>query len=212
MAEKDPAPYPLVPANGRARSDEESVTAAHSAELRKKKRMKCIAYVVAFAVFQTIIIAVFALTVMRIKSPKFRVREASFLSTFDVTNASFNLAMDTQFTVKNTNFGHFKYDYGSVTFAYKGMAIGETQIGEARVRARSTKKVNAIVTLSANNLPSNSGLSFDLGLGLLRLTSYSKLDGKVQLMKVIKKKKSAQMDCSMEINLRLRTIQNLQCM
>ena len=209
MAEKEQSPYPLVPTNGHARSDEESDKG--SAELRKKKRMKCIVYIVAFAVFQTIIIVVFALFVMRFRSPKFRVRDASFVSTFDFTNASFDLVMGAQFTIKNTNFGHFKYEHGIVRFSYDGTTVGKAELGEARARARSTKKVYALVTLSSSDLPTNSKLTSDLGGGILPLTSNSNLDGKIHLMKVIKKKKSALMDCTLEVNLGMKKIQNVQC-
>ncbi|KAK9994622.1 hypothetical protein SO802_024325 [Lithocarpus litseifolius] len=210
MAEKEQSPYPLVPTNGHARSDEESDK--ESTELRKKKRMKCVAYVVAFAVFQTIIIVVFVLFVMRFKSPKFRVRDASFISTFNFTNDSFDLVMDAQFTIKNTNFGHFKYERGIVTFSYDGMTVGEAELRKARARARSTKKVSALVTLSSSsNLPTNSKLTSDLGGGILPLTCNSKLDGKIHLMKVIKKKKSALMDCTLDVNLGMKKIQNVQC-
>ena len=209
MAEKEQSPYPLVPTNGHARSDEESDKG--SAELRKKKRMKCIVYIVAFAVFQTIIIVVFALFVMRFKSPKFRVRDASFINTFNFTNDSFDLVMDCQFTIKNTNFGHFKYEHGIVRFSYDGITVGKAELGEARARARSTKKVYALVTLSSSDLPTNSKLTSDLGGGILPLTSNSNLDGKIHLMKVIKKKKSALMDCTLEVNLGMKKIQNVQC-
>ena len=209
MAEKEQSPYPLVPTNGHARSDEESDKG--SAELRKKKRMKCVAYIVTFAVFQTIIIVVFALFVMRFRSPKFRVRDASFVSTFNFTNASFDLVMDTQFTIKNTNFGHFKYENGIVKFSYDGMIVGEAKLDEARARARSTKKVDRLVTLSSSDLPTNSKLTSDLGGGILPLTSNSKLDGKIHLMKVIKKKKSALLDCTLDVNLGMKKIQNVQC-
>lgn len=209
MAEKEQSPDPLVPTNGHARSDE--VSDKGSAELRKKKRTKCIVYIVAFAVFQTIIIVVFALFVMRFKSPKFRVRDALFISTFNFTNDSFDLIMDAQFTIKNTNFGHFKYEYGIVRFSYDGVTVGEAKLGEARARARSTKKVRGLVTLSSSNLITNSKLTSDLGGGILPLTSNSKLDGKIHLMKVIKKKKSALMDCTLDVNLGMKKIQNVQC-
>ena len=61
-------------------------------EERRKKRMKCFAYVAAFAVFQTDVMLVFAVVVMKVRTPKFRVRSATFddfqVSTL-VTNASF---------------------------------------------------------------------------------------------------------------------------
>ncbi|KAL0371867.1 UNVERIFIED_CONTAM: hypothetical protein Scaly_0868300 [Sesamum calycinum] len=62
----------------------------------KRSSKKCLAYVAAFVVFQTAVILVFALTVMKVKSPKV--------------------------TIKNTNFGHFKYQnstFPSCTTAYK---------------------------------------------------------------------------------------------
>lgn len=205
------SPHPLAPANGHARSDDESFT-AHTKELRKKKRTKCIAYIAAFAVFliAIVIILAFALPMIRFKSPKFRLLGASF-SPIDLTSSSFSLPMNAQFTVKNTNFGPFKYEYGNVRFAYKGMTVGEATIEKARARARSTKKLNATITLSSLNLPNNSGIAGDLAGGLLPLTSYSKLDGEVQILKVFKKKKSAQMDCTMDINLGLLEMQNLKC-
>ncbi|XWS61253.1 hypothetical protein CRYUN_Cryun07bG0110000 [Craigia yunnanensis] len=212
MAEKSQSPYPLVPVNGHSRSDEESVS-AHSKELKKKKRMKCLLYIVLFAVFQTGIILLFALTVMRIRNPKFRVRSGSF-DTFDVgTEASptFNLRMNTQFTVKNTNFGHFKYELGTVTFAYRGTPVGQATIQKARARARSTKKVDVLLNLSSRSLSNTNELGSDISMGVLPLTSYSKLDGKIHLMKVIKRKKSAQMNCTMDIETASRTLGNIIC-
>ncbi|GLT43544.1 hypothetical protein SLA2020_174840 [Shorea laevis] len=136
MAEKNQSPYPLAPvANGHTRSDEESATAvAQSKEQKKKKRMTCMVYSLAFAVFQTGIILLFALTVMRFKNPKFRIGYASLeISILGTENdSSFNLKLKTQFTVKNTNFGHFKYEDRAVTFTY-GVTILSTFIYIIRI-------------------------------------------------------------------------------
>ncbi|XVE58449.1 hypothetical protein DITRI_Ditri04bG0170200 [Diplodiscus trichospermus] len=213
MAEKTESPYPLAPGNGHSRNDQESA-AAHSKELKKKKRMKCLFYIVLFAVLQTGIILFFALTFMRIRNPKFRVQSGSFIDSFDVgTEAShtFNLRMNTRFTVKNTNFGHFKYEPGTVTFAYRGTPIGQASIQKARARARSTKKFDAVVELRSRSLSNTSELGRDISSGVLRLTSYSKLDGKIHLMKVIKRNKSAQMNCTMEIKISSKTLGNVMC-
>ncbi|XP_022737532.1 late embryogenesis abundant protein At1g64065-like [Durio zibethinus] len=214
MAEKSESPYPLVAGNGYLRSDGETVVAPDSKELKKKKRMKCLLYIVLFAVFQTGIILLFALTVMRIRNPKFRVRSGSFVDIFNVgteASPSFDLRMNTQFTVKNTNFGHFKYELGTVTFAYRGTPVGQATIHKARTRARSTKKVDVVVELRSSSLSNTIELGRDISSGVLPLTSYSKLDGKIHLMKVIKRKKSAQMNCTMEINIALRTLGNIMC-
>ncbi|KAL6320818.1 hypothetical protein AAG906_008818 [Vitis piasezkii] len=196
MAEKDA--YPLAPANGHARNDAESA-AVHADELRRKKRMKCIIYLILFVVFQSIVILVFALTVMKVKSPKFRVREASF-SSFEVNpgTPSFSMKMNAQLGVKNTNFGHFKFDNSTIVFSYMGIPVGEAFVPKARARARTTKKLNVTVDLTSTALASMNSHS-------------SKLSGKVHLMKVMKKKKSAQMNCTMEVNTQLQSIQNVKC-
>ncbi|XP_059667135.1 late embryogenesis abundant protein At1g64065-like [Cornus florida] len=208
MAEKEQQPvYPLAPANGYARSDEE---AAQSKELRRKKRMKWLAYGVAFVVFQTGIILLFALTVMKIKTPKFRVRSATF-GTFTTNNASFDIQMTAELGVKNTNFGHYKFEASSIAFLYRDVQVGTATFPNARARARSTKKFTVFVDLSSTNLATNSMLGSDLSSQVLQLTSTSKLNGKVHLMKVIKKKKSTEMSCTMQINLSARQLQNVKC-
>ncbi|KAA8539976.1 hypothetical protein F0562_026668 [Nyssa sinensis] len=203
--------YPMPQANGPTKHDEEAAT-VQSEELRRKKRMKYLAYGVAFVVFQTGIILIFALTVMKIKTPKFRFRSATF-ENFDVVAASpsFNIKMNAEVGVKNTNFGHYKFDNSTITFFYKGTPVGSAIVPNGRARARSTKKFNIVVDLISTSLPSTSELGNDIGSGVLLLSSQSTLRGKVELFKVMKKKKSTQMDCSMTINLGDRTIEDLKC-
>ncbi|GLT31255.1 hypothetical protein SLA2020_060030 [Shorea laevis] len=212
MAEKNQSPYPLAPvANGHTRSDEESVTAAaQSKELKKKKRIKCLVYILAFAVFQTGIILLFALTVMRFKNPKFRIGNATLEdSHFGTENASsFNLTLNTHVTVKNTNFGHFKYEDGTVTFTYDDATVGTVTVQKGRARARSTKKVDLEVNLKYNGPLVNTGGRIP---EFLRLSSQAKLEGKIHLMKVIKKKKSAEMNCTMDIVTATKEIDNITC-
>ncbi|XP_059669747.1 late embryogenesis abundant protein At1g64065-like [Cornus florida] len=213
MAEKDQTPtYPLAPTNGYVRSDEEAAGSELSKELCRKKRMKCLAYAVAFAVFQTGVILIFSLTVMKIKNPKFRVRSASF-ETFEVvaSNPSFNLRMNAELGVKNTNFGHYKFDNSTITFFYKGVQVGSAIVPNARAKARSTKKFNVVVDLSSTGVPSNSELGSDLDSGILPLSSQSNLKGKVELMKVMKKKKSVDMNCTMELNISTKELRHLTC-
>ncbi|KAL6132088.1 PREDICTED: uncharacterized protein LOC101302889 [Fragaria vesca subsp. vesca] len=211
------SPYPLMPsAPSYMRSDQEAAASAppSAEELRHKKRMRCLLYVSIFAVFQVVVITVFALTVMKIKSPKFRVRTAS-ITGFEVgsaSNPSFNLEMDVHFGVKNTNFGHFEYEDGIVVFTYRDVRIGQTNVEEERVRARSTRKVDvSSVDLTSRGLPANSRLGSDISTGIIPITISSKLDGKIHLMKIIKKKKSAQMNCTMEVVLATKSVQNVVC-
>ncbi|XVF50906.1 hypothetical protein PTKIN_Ptkin04bG0141200 [Pterospermum kingtungense] len=184
------------------------------AELKRKKRMKLFAYAAAFAVFQTIVILVFSLTVMRIKNPKFRVRSITVEDlTYNSTpnSPSFNMKLNAEVTVKNTNFGHFKFENTTILFDYGGVQVGEAFVEKGRAKARSTKKMNVTVDLNSNNIKANSNLGSDILSGILTLTSHSKLSGKVHLMKLIKKNKSAGMNCTLTVNLASRAIQDMKC-
>ncbi|KAK9293296.1 hypothetical protein L1049_021288 [Liquidambar formosana] len=209
MARNEQSTSPLAPANRYARSDTESATTL-SKELRRKRNMKRLAYFAAFAVFQTIVILVFSLTVMRIKSPKFRVQSAR-IENLTTINGALSMTFYAQVGVKNTNFGHFKYENSTIAFAYRGIPVGEATVVKARAKARSTKKIDVIADLASSILSSNSEFASDISVGILPLTSQSRLNGKVHLMKIMKKKKSTQMNCTMEVNIVAQTIQNLKC-
>lgn len=76
MAEEYKAGYPLAPANDYSQSDEEAFGATSSKRCRKKWK-KWLLHGVAFAIFQTGIIVLFTLTVMKVQTPKFRLQSAN---------------------------------------------------------------------------------------------------------------------------------------
>ncbi|KAG6688488.1 hypothetical protein I3843_11G125700 [Carya illinoinensis] len=213
--------HPLAPANTYPRSDEESNTSQSDEQLKRKKRIRLAMYIAAFAVFQTIVIVIFSLTVLKVKTPKLRLSStAEFLklntstSTGGSTQASppfFDIRFITQVRVKNTNFGPYKYDSTNATFLYQGVTVGEFIIPKGKARMLSTKKVDVTVNLNSNDIKSTMSLGSELETGLLKLDSQAKLSGKVELMFVMKKKKSAQMNCTVSIHLSNRAFQDLSC-
>lgn len=189
----------------------------------KRNNKKCLAYVAAFVVFQTAIILIFALTVMRIRSPKLRfgavvtVENLNFTTGNNATTNSpfFDMKLMAQVTVKNTNFGHFRYENSTIRILYGGMQVGEAAVLKARARARQTRRFNVTVDISSGMLLMSSNYSNilrnDIGSGVLALSSEAELKGKVHLMKVIKRNKSSEMNCTMRINLGTRAVQDLNC-
>ncbi|GLU21179.1 hypothetical protein SLE2022_373360 [Rubroshorea leprosula] len=93
----------------------------------------------------------------------------------------------------------------------QGTLIGEATIVKARARARTTKKVNVTFVASSGKVSSNSQLGDDIESGIIPLGSHARLDGKIILFKVFKKKKSAEMNCIMDVNTTTKEIQNLKC-
>ncbi|XP_058206043.1 uncharacterized protein LOC131319686 [Rhododendron vialii] len=197
--------HPLAPVNGYARSDAEAAT-TNTEELRRQKRKKYLIYFAAFVVFQTLIIVLFSLTVMKVKTPKFRVRSSSWINMVDVQQTSFTLNMNAEFGIKNTNFGPYKYDSTMVYFQYNGIQVGSAVIPKSKANFLSTKKINVPVDLSSANLSGNTSNS-----EYLTLTSTARLSGKVELMLIFKKKKAVNMDCIMDVNTRTRELLNIVC-
>ncbi|KAM5572329.1 hypothetical protein ABKV19_012410 [Rosa sericea] len=210
MAEKTHQAYPLAPANGYTRSDGESLVSED--ELKRRKRIRLFTYISVFIVFQIIVMAVFGLTVMKVKTPKLRLGAIN-VQDFNSAPAtpSFDTTFTTQIRVKNTNWGPYKFDAGTITFMYQGVAIGQVTVPKSKAGMRSTKKMNVEVTLNANGLPSSSNLGSELNSGVLTLNSQAKLTGKVELMLIMKKKKSATMDCTIAFDLSTKTVKSLEC-
>lgn len=200
--------------------EEESATIANHQDIHKKNRMKFLAYFLVFFLCQTGIILLFALTLMKVRTPKFRVHNATF-ETFDVNVGtgnpsfnSFNLRMNVELELKNNNFGDYKYLNGTVYFFYDGDPIGEAVFPKSKAGIRSTKKFYVVVNISSLtskgprqrvNAPGSAAG------GVLTLKSRSKLRGKVELIKVLKKKISTNMDCDLTFGVSDRAIRQISC-
>lgn len=186
-----------------------------AAELRRRKRIEQIAECATFMLLSILLILIpLALTVTRIKNPKFRltVAEVENLSySPDIDSPSFSMRFHVQVSVENTNFGEFRYENSSVAFAYRHLTVAAATIAKARVPAKSTRNVNVTVGISSDNALRNPKLGNDVRSGMLSLSSYGRLNGTVHLMKMKERRKSAVMNCTMAVNLAEGTIQDLQC-
>lgn len=176
----------------------------------RSKRKKCLAYIIAGVIAQTIIIVLFVLLVMRIRNLKVRIDSVS-VESHTYTNSSFTVKLNAEISVKNTNFGEFKFDNSTATISYNGTKVGEFTIIMSRAKFRSTKRFNVTVTATSAKVSTKSLLASDLSSGKLPLTSYAKLSGKVHLLMIFKKKKSAELSCSMAVNTKSQAIENLTC-
>jgi len=209
MAERTRQADPLAPSNGYTRSDAESLQSAD--ELKRKKRIKLAVYIGIFIVFQIIVITVISLTVMKVKTPKVRLGNINIQDLNSVpATPSFDAKFTTQIRIKNTNWGRYKFDASNVTFLYQGATVGQVDIPKSKAGMLSTKKVNVEVSLSSSSL-SSSNLGSELSSGVLTLNSAAKLTGKVELMLIMKKKKSSNMDCTIAFELSSKTLRSLQC-
>ncbi|CAA2974330.1 late embryogenesis abundant At1g64065-like [Olea europaea subsp. europaea] len=176
-------------------------------------RRKCLSYIIAGIILQMLIMLVFVLIFLRIRNPKVRFRALTVENIIANSpgSPSFSMKLSAQVTVKNTNFGHFKFPDSPISIFYKGTLVGESDIPKRRAKARSTEKMNITISVDSKKVSSSSTLIRDINSGKIPLSGNATLHGKVHLLEVIKKKKTAKMDCTMDVNIKAKTIENLKC-
>ncbi|KAL0318069.1 UNVERIFIED_CONTAM: hypothetical protein Sangu_2221200 [Sesamum angustifolium] len=174
---------------------------------------KCLAFTVTAVILQILIIPVFVIVFLRARTPKVRFGsltvEALTLSSNASTQPSLSMRLNTQLTIKNKNFGGFKFSESAISIVYRGNVVGSGVIPGSGVGARSTKKLNVTVDVESNKDPF---LSRDLNSGRVTVSSHARLEGRVRLLMIVKKKKTGSMNCTMDVDTRTRAVTNLNCM
>ncbi|CAN6546657.1 unnamed protein product [Malus baccata var. baccata] len=110
-----------------------------------------------------------------------------------------NISIGILVTVKNPNYGGFKYENSTVHISYRGNVVAEAPIRDDTVPARSTHNITSVVSILADKLVTNSHFSGDMAVGVLNFTSETTLHGKVNLLKVFKMKATSYSDCNISI-------------
>ncbi|XP_048422604.1 uncharacterized protein LOC125469380 [Pyrus x bretschneideri] len=190
-----------------ARKNNDAESLQSTDELKRQKIIKLATYIGIFIVFQIIVITVISLTIMKVKTPKVRLGNINVQALNSVlATSSFDAKFTTQLRVKNTNWGPYKFDAGTVTFLYQRVDVRQVFIPKSKAGMLSTKKIDVEVSLNLNALPSRSVLGTKLSRWVLTLSNQTILTGKVELMFIMKKKKSAIIDYTMTFDLSAKTI------
>ena len=179
-----------------------------------KRRSKYLVYTLAGFVTLLAVCLAFASTVLKVRNPKLEMISAKVMHISYSTSpsASFNVTMIASLTIMNPNFGRFNYDNSTVNVLYGVISVGARETVGARVEARETKEIDVMVNMrSSKKLLASGNLTNDIHSGTVKLRSYAKLSGTVQLLKIVKKRKTIVMACIMNLNLTSHSIHHVQC-
>lgn len=163
---------------------------------------KLLFYITESIAFLTIIIVAIVLTFMHKTTPNLRFHSLT-VETLTLTNSSFSISLNAQITLKNSNFGQFRFPDGRIAILHRGSAVGDAVIPGGRAKARSTEKMNVTVAVQSRNDDGEY-----LSLGKITLWSNATLKGKIR---VIKRRATATMNCTMDVDIRTTAVQNLKC-
>ncbi|XP_030547982.1 late embryogenesis abundant protein At1g64065 [Rhodamnia argentea] len=212
MVERDQV-WPLAP-SGSLRSDQDEAS-VFAKNVRKQRFIKCCGCIIAFMLILAVVIIILAFTVFRVKEPVIKMNEVTVtrleLVNGTVPKPGVNMSLIADVSVKNPNAASFKYSNTTTTLYYHGTVVGEARGPPGKSRAWRTMRMNISVDIITDSLLSNPNLKTDTKLGLLPMSSYSRIPGRVNMLNIVKKHVIVKMNCTMTVNISSRAIQEQKC-
>lgn len=204
---------PLAPATERPSSDEEEATVKKP---RNRKCLKCCGCIIALFLIIAIVIVILIFTVFRVKDPvirlnNFTVTHLELMNNSNIPKPGTNISVIADVSVKNPNIASFKYSNTTTTLFYYGTLAGEARGPPGKAKARRTTRMNVSVDMITDRLMSNPNLSVEVGSGVLSLTSYSRVPGRIKILKIIRRHVTVKMNCSVTFNISSLAIQSTKC-
>ncbi|KAL3642704.1 hypothetical protein CASFOL_013519 [Castilleja foliolosa] len=143
-------------------------------------------------------------TVFKVKDPVIQMNSVAvtrldLVSGTTTPRPGSNMTLDADVSVKNPNYESFRYQNTTTAIYYRGVLIGEARGPPGRARARRTMRVNVTVDVMTDRVISQPGLGSDINSGLLTMSSYTVVDGRVKIL-MIRKYVTVRMNCSMTVN------------
>ncbi|XP_024019057.1 uncharacterized protein LOC21405282 [Morus notabilis] len=211
MVETDQA-RPLAPAANRPSSDDEEV-ALHSKKIRHRKLIKYCGCLAAFVLILAVAIIILIFTVFKIKEPVIKMNgiTVSNLALVNNRTSEGNMSLTADVSVKNPNAASFRYSNTTTALYYDGKMIGEARGPPGQARARRTKRMNITVDIIMDQVMTSPNLLGDVGSGLVEMSSYSRIPGRVKILNVIKRHVVVKMNCTFTVNITSKSIVEQKC-
>ncbi|KAI3804459.1 hypothetical protein L1987_26009 [Smallanthus sonchifolius] len=207
MADPESQMSPLAPAG--VKSDEQLLTTTAIFSKRKhQKSNKSLVYVLAAIVFLGTIFLILASIFLRVVNPKLRLSTVSIQNfQYEKTNStSLNITMFTEVTVNNQNFGRYVFENCNAVVLYGNSTIGGGDISGGRVGAKNTKSISVIMQIRSVNLSFSSNST-----ELMKIRSFARMTGRVHVTKLVDRRKTIEMNCTINLNLTSRSFMDPLC-
>ncbi|XP_028762957.1 uncharacterized protein LOC114760980 [Neltuma alba] len=118
-----------------------------------------------------------------------------------------NVTLGVVATVKNRNHGSFTYQDSAANSIYGGSLVGEAPINGDTVPDHGELNVSTSLAVQADELFKNGNFLDDyFNKGVFEFTSANTLQGKVKILKIIKKKATSLSTCYISVFVKTNTI------
>ncbi|XP_047336603.1 late embryogenesis abundant protein At1g64065-like [Impatiens glandulifera] len=177
--------------------------------LRRKRIIRLLRCFIVGAILHIPIVIIFSFTILKVRNPKIQLESVAVETlTVNSSSNSFSMTLNAKITVKNTNFGPFKYDNSTAVLSYREKPVGVVGINGGQAGLRSTKKVDVVITV----MSSEEMIGDDLYSGKVTLTAEATVEGKVVILWFMKKKnKLVGLNCTMDFNIVAKSVDGLLC-
>jgi hypothetical protein len=199
-----PSPYVYPAAND---EEVESATGWRSVQYLRKRQcvLCCCGCCVLTVVILGFIILILALTVFKVKDPRFTMNSVylTALGTGAGTGLADPVAVNATFTadvsIKNPNIASFHFSQSATEVYYREQTISVAYMPEGRLGARRTARMNMTVDILGDRLARMLNVT-GLVLGQeYDLTTYTEMNGTAKVLGIYKKELEIRMNCSMTL-------------
>ena len=214
MADKDQV-RPLAPAsNNRFRSEEDDNLSIQLKLPRRKPYAKCCGCLAAILVLIAVTMLILSFTVLHVKGPIIKMNSVT-VDPFQINNGSVstdtNITLTADVSVKNPNVASFRFGNTTTAVYYSGVEVGEGRSPGGLAKARRTMSMNLTVEIVPAKIMAVPGLVAEVGSGSLTMDSYTRIEGRVKIVNIVKKKVVVKLNCTLTYNFASKGIQGQSC-
>ncbi|MFS8003904.1 putative Late embryogenesis abundant protein, LEA_2 subgroup [Helianthus anomalus] len=176
-----------------------------------RNRTICCGIITAVILIISVVMLVLGFTVLHVKNPKINMNSVTIIGLDRVNISNVNLTVVADVSVKNPNVAAFKFEKSNSSLLYHGKVVGVADIPAGIAKARRTMRLNVTVEVMVAEIARNQQFVSDLMAEMLPVESYTKIDGRVKILNIIKRHVSVTMNCSFSVNVTSREIVNQTC-
>ncbi|GKD13181.1 late embryogenesis abundant protein-like protein, partial [Tanacetum coccineum] len=164
-----------------------------SMELKKQRKgfrkcTICCGIITAILLIIAVIMLILGFTVLHVKNPKINMNSVSIMG-LDRINITTNLTVVADVSVKNPNVAAFKFEKSNSSLLYHGTVVGLADIPHGVAKARRTLRLNVTFDVMVAEIIGKQEFRSDLAAtGILPFESYTKINGRVKILNIIKRK------------------------
>ncbi|KAK4365437.1 hypothetical protein RND71_016795 [Anisodus tanguticus] len=200
-------------------NDDDNITMElHKNKRRRRRCIKCCGCCTATMLILVVVMLVLGFTIFRVHKPTIRMNSVkidglNYLMTSSSTTLqpNVNLTVSADVSVKNRNSASFKFNEATTSLFYDDVVIGEALTPPGTAKARRTLRMNVTAEIMVEKILSIPRLGSDLKSGELPVSTYTRINGRINILNIMKKNAEIKLNCIMMVDLKYQYVRDIDC-